>query len=139
MRFLIDGMNVIGARPDGWWRDRRRAQEVLVSQLVRWAATGQADQVTVVFDGAAPDQPPVVDTGPGTDQPPVAADAEPRVQVCYAPGGPGAADDVVACLVAADGDPATLTVVTSDADLGRRVVASGATVEGAGRFRARLR
>src|SRR4051812_28211237 len=46
MRKVVDGMNVIGTRPDGWWRDRRSAQRRLVAQL---AALGEP--LTVVFDG----------------------------------------------------------------------------------------
>jgi hypothetical protein len=49
--------------------------------------------------------------------------------------GPDAADDDIAALAAADGDPATLTVVTSDARLAARVGATGARVVGAGAFR----
>jgi hypothetical protein len=49
-RWLVDGMNVIGSRPDGWWRDRAGAMRALAVELDRFAdATG--DQVTVVFDG----------------------------------------------------------------------------------------
>ena len=47
--------------------------------------------------------------------------------------GPNAADDDIAAM-AGEGD----TVVTSDADLERRVRASGADVIGAGAFRRRL-
>jgi hypothetical protein len=32
-RWLVDGMNVIGARPDGWWRDRPGAQRRLAEKL----------------------------------------------------------------------------------------------------------
>jgi len=39
-------MNVIGSRPDGWWRDRRGAQRRLVAQL-----GSLGEPVTVVFDG----------------------------------------------------------------------------------------
>ena len=38
MRWLVDGMNVIGTRPDGWWRDRDAAMLRLVDLLERWAA-----------------------------------------------------------------------------------------------------
>ena len=47
MSRLVDGMNVIGSRPDGWWRDRRAAHRALVARL---GALGEP--VTVVFDGA---------------------------------------------------------------------------------------
>src|SRR4051794_1799430 len=45
---IVDGMNVIGSRPDGWWRDRRAAHRRLVAAL-----GGLGEPVTVVLDGAA--------------------------------------------------------------------------------------
>src|SRR4051812_14450839 len=50
---VVDGMNVIGTRPDGWWRDRRGAQRRLVGRL---AALGEP--LTVVFDGREHDTSP---------------------------------------------------------------------------------
>jgi len=32
-RWLVDGMNVIGSRPDGWWRDRTAAMRRLTGDL----------------------------------------------------------------------------------------------------------
>jgi len=117
-RWLVDAMNVIGSRPDGWWRDRDAAKRALVDQLASWLrATGEA--VTVVFDGWAPDQ-----MG--------------GVEVASCPGGPDAADDEIARRVAGDPEPASLVVATSDRGLAARVRAGGATTEGARRFRARL-
>ena len=49
MRWIVDAMNVIGSRPDGWWRDRRGAMAALVEHLEHWAATEGAE-VTVVFE-----------------------------------------------------------------------------------------
>jgi predicted RNA-binding protein with PIN domain len=120
MRWLVDGMNVIGARPDGWWRDRDAAVRRLAAALARWAAAA-GEEVAVVFDGR-----------------PVAIEA-PGVEVAWA-GRPGrdAADDVIAERAAADADPASLRVVTSDAALAERVRRTRATVEGAGTFRRRL-
>jgi predicted RNA-binding protein with PIN domain len=116
MRWLIDGMNVIGSRPDGWWRDRRAAMRRLVEELERLE-----DEVVVVFDGA-----------------PFEIEPE-RVEVSFASRrGPDAADDDIAARVAADTDPGSLTVVTSDSELERRVRRDGAAVEGAGAFRRRL-
>jgi predicted RNA-binding protein with PIN domain len=116
MRWLVDGMNVIGSRPDGWWRDRPAAMRRLVDELA-----GLDGEVVVVFDG----KPFPIETE--------------RVEVRFASRrGPNAADDDIAAHVAADPDAATLTVVTSDADLTRRVREQGAQVEGAGAFRRRL-
>jgi hypothetical protein len=53
-------------------------------------------------------------------------------------GARGAADDEIVELVAADPDPASVCVVTSDGDLSERVRGLGAAVLGAGAFRRRL-
>ena len=117
-RYLVDGTNVMGARPDGWWRDRQAARRRLVHAIGAWASEVEAD-VTVVFDG------------PGHE-----LEAAAPVTVLWASrSGRDAADDDVARLAAADPDPSTLTVVTSDAALARRVRAACARVEGAGAFR----
>jgi predicted RNA-binding protein with PIN domain len=113
-------MNVIGSRPDGWWRDRRGAMRSLAASLGEYAqATG--DEVTVFFDGRS------FDVG------------DPGVTVRFAGSGArDAADDVIVEAVAADSDPADLTVVTSDAALAERVRSHGAAVLAAGRFRRAL-
>ncbi len=59
MRWLVDGMNVIGTRPDAWWKDRHAAMVKLVDMLERWAASSGAD-VTVVFE--QPPSPPIRST-----------------------------------------------------------------------------
>lgn len=117
-RLVVDGMNVIGSKPDGWWRDRPGAMRALAERLGAYAAeTG--DEVTVVFDG----KPFEIDSAAG-------------VRVLFASRrGPNAADDDIAELVAADDDPGSLTVVTSDSDLAERVTERGAEVASAGRFR----
>jgi predicted RNA-binding protein with PIN domain len=118
---VVDGNNVMGSRPDGWWRDRPAAVRRLVAQLGNWAARADRD-VLVVFDGPPPAEP--------------AEPAEPaapaRVEVRFARRrGPDAADDDIAAFVAADSAPARLRAVTSDAALARRVRAHGAEVVGA--------
>jgi predicted RNA-binding protein with PIN domain len=113
--WIVDGNNVMGSRPDGWWRDRRAAQRRLVSQLEAFAAAHR-EPVTVIFDGA--EHP----AGGGQ-----------RVAVRFARRrGPDAADDDVAALVAGHPEPASLVVVTSDGALAERVRAAGARVVGAG-------
>jgi hypothetical protein len=117
VRWLVDGMNVIGSRPDGWWHDRRGAMVALVHALGELG-----EPATVVFDGRPFDAPYV-----------------PGVEVLFAErGGRNAADDRIAALVESDTEPAELLVVTSDRDLAARVEAAGAGVEGAGSFRRRL-
>jgi predicted RNA-binding protein with PIN domain len=119
--WVVDGMNVIGSRPDGWWRDRPAAMRALVERLAAFArATGEP--VTVFFDGRP------TDTGdPGT------------VAVRFASRrGRNAADDEIAAFVAEAGEPGAVRVVTSDGELAQRVRSSGAEVAGAGEFRRRL-
>jgi predicted RNA-binding protein with PIN domain len=121
MRWLVDGMNVIGSRPDGWWKDRHAAMAGLVQSLERWAADGE-DEVIVVFEH--PPKPPI--------------DSK-RIGVASAPESkPDAADDEIVRLLGESADPAEWTVVTSDRRLAGRVRATGAAVESAGPFRRRL-
>jgi rRNA-processing protein FCF1 len=113
--WLVDGMNVIGSRPTGWWRDRPRAMRELVEELKRLE-----DPVTVVFDGRPFE---LEDTG--------------EVEVVFASRrGRNAADDDIAALAAGAQEP--LRVVTSDGELADRVRRSGVEVVGAGAFRRRL-
>lgn len=119
-RWIVDGMNVIGSRPTGWWRDRPGAMRELVGELEAFAARS-GEPVSVVFDGRPFE---------------LASDA---IDVSFASRrGPNAADDDIAALVQSSAEPGELSVVTSDADLARRVSAAGASVVGAGEFRRRL-
>lgn len=121
MRWIVDGMNVIGSRPDGWWRDRHAAMVGLVKELERFSIE-QAERVTVIFEG------PLRTTI-----------ASAVVEVANAPShGRDSADAEIARLVAGDPDPACLRVVSSDRRLLAEVTAAGATSETAGSFRRRL-
>jgi hypothetical protein len=120
-RWLVDAMNVIGTRPDGWWRDREGAVRRLLGELREFADGGE--QVTVVLDFGPPELA-------GRDGP---------LEVVIAPRrGRDAADDEIARLLEADGDPGSVRVVTSDGALAARARELGATIEGAGTFRRRL-
>ena len=113
-------MNLVGTRPDGWWRDRPGAIRSMAERLAAFARDS-GEPVAVVFDGR-----------------PFELDAPP-VEVSFAPTrGPNAADDEIARRVAADADPRDITVVTSDRALADRVREHGAQVVGAGPFRRRL-
>jgi predicted RNA-binding protein with PIN domain len=121
MRWLIDGMNVIGTRPDGWWRDRDAAMLRLVDMLERWAAA-DGEQVTVVFERKP--SPPIRST---------------VVDVLHAPKPKAnAADDEIVRLLHSDPDPGAVRVVTSDRWLADRARAAGASVVGSDAFRAGL-
>jgi predicted RNA-binding protein with PIN domain len=121
MRLLVDGMNVIGSRADGWWRDRDAAMARLVDRLERWSAAS-GDDVTVVFE--RPPRPPL---------------RSPVVEIAHAPKpGPNAADDEIVRRVRADPNPRSIRVVTSDRVLSDLVHGLGATVEQSGSFRERI-
>jgi predicted RNA-binding protein with PIN domain len=118
VRWIVDAMNVIGCRPDGWWRDRRAAMSRLVASLDRWALA-EHRVVTVVFE--QPLRPPL---------------SSAIVTVASAPAAHAdSADDEIVRLVAADPRPDAVVVVTSDRRLAERVRALGAAVHPAESFR----
>jgi 8-oxo-dGTP diphosphatase len=101
---VVDGANVMGSRPDGWWRDRAGAAARLHAELARLDM-----QFVLVLEGAAR-----------------AATFEPaaNVRVVLAE---GSGDDTIAALAGQD----TL-VVTADRELRRRCEQRGAEVTGPG-------
>jgi predicted RNA-binding protein with PIN domain len=118
VRWIVDGMNVIGSRPDGWWKDRGGAMVTLVDRLDRWAAVQGAD-VTVVFE-----------------RPPTTAITSSVIVVAHAPkAAANSADDEIVRLVQADAQPHEIRVVTSDKALTDRVRSLGASVYPAESFR----
>jgi predicted RNA-binding protein with PIN domain len=121
VRWYVDGMNVIGSRPDGWWRDRDAAMLHLVDLLERWAAAENED-VVVVFERAP--SPPIRST---------------VIEVAHAPRPRrDAADDEIVRRLRREENPAQVGVVTSDRWLADRASAAGAAVRGAETFRSML-
>ena len=117
---VVDAANVVGSRPDGWWRDRAAAAGRLVDDLERL----DAGQVVVVLEGAA------------------RSGVEPSTRgdltVTHAR---GSGDDEIVAVVrsALDREPDTsVTVVTSDRELRRRVEELGAHTHGPGWLRRQL-
>lgn len=108
---IIDGANVVGSVPDGWWRDRRGAAERLRDRLARDGLPGHEGPVEIVLvvEGAARG----VESVPGV-----------RIEEA-----PGSGDDRIAHLAAEARDRRCL-VVTADRELRRRVGESGAEVVG---------
>jgi hypothetical protein len=119
---VVDAANVIGSRPDGWWRDRAGAAVRLHAALARLAATGRP-----VLPGS-PDPPGFVLVLEGAARAAVSriGPAE-RVRVVLAD---GSGDDTIVAVVREL--PGRRVVVTADRELRRRCVAEGAQTEGPG-------
>jgi hypothetical protein len=104
---IVDGANVVGSRPDGWWRDRagaaRRLHDVLAGADLGY------DVVVLVLEGAARPGRAVGRVGP--------------VETVHAAG--SGDDEIVEQVTArrAKGDEAV--VVTADRELKERVAAAG--------------
>jgi 8-oxo-dGTP diphosphatase len=125
---LVDAANVIGSRPDGWWRDRAAAVRRLRDALVATSSTGLAlgaaaglptsehvwrsfPEIVVVTEGAARGVPGV-----------------PGVEVVTAD---GSGDDALVEVAAArKPGPRTVVAVTADRELRRRLEALGARILG---------
>ncbi|RLP96426.1 hypothetical protein [Micromonospora sp. CV4] len=112
---IVDGANVVGSRPNGWWRDRAGAAARLRDALTPVASSGLPErlaapvEVVLVVEGAARGVP-------GTE----------AVRVVSAA---GSGDDTVVDLV--EGAPRRRRlVVTADRELRERVTALGAEVYG---------
>jgi hypothetical protein len=121
MRIVVDGANVVGSVPDGWWRDRAGAAARLRDALAAAgpaALAGAPDdaELVLVVEGAARGVPAV----PGVRV--IAADRS--------------GDDAIVELLEreATGDD---VVVTADRGLRERVTALGARVVGPGSLRVR--
>ena len=124
MRWVVDASNLIGSRPDGWWRDRAGAAAALVADIRAATAASLFPQPVVV----------VLDADPSR----LAERSWPGLEVVVAERrGRDAADDAIVARLERDADPGSVRVVTSDAGLADRVRALGASVEGARTFRER--
>ena len=108
---VIDAANVVGSRPNGWWKDRAEAARALLARVRAAVATGALPlPVVLVLEGAARRGATEKDNGDG-------------VRIVHAP---GQGDDTVLDVAAAAVDP--VVVVTADRALGDRCRAAGAEV-----------
>jgi hypothetical protein len=123
---VIDVANVMGARPDGWWRDRAGAALRLAREVDALArrgdeATADLGEWVLVLEGRAREAAAVLladEAGP------------PAVRLVSAPGsGDDAIVGVVAEVAARD---ETCLVVTADRELRRRCAELNASVVGPG-------
>jgi predicted RNA-binding protein with PIN domain len=115
---VVDAANVIGSRPDGWWKDRAGAARRLLTNLTTYQEGPGADtDITVILEGAA---------RPAAD----AITPNHPLQVVLAP---HSGDDTIVDVVAdaATESPAReITVVTADRGLRARVEPLGAQTTG---------
>ena len=121
---VVDAANVVGARPDGWWRDRAGAAGRLLDGLAAARDAGDVElggRVVVVLEGRAGAAAEDVGRHAGVEAVVASGDGDTAVV------------RLVEGLAGAD-----VLVVTSDRDLRRRVEALGARVRGAGWLRDRL-
>ncbi|MFD5144465.1 NTP pyrophosphohydrolase [Streptomyces sp. NPDC058401] len=105
---IVDGANVVGSVPDGWWRDRRGAAERLRDRL---ALRDGGEEIVLVVEGAARGVASV-----------------PGVRVDEAPG--SGDDRIVELAAAACAEHGGCVVVTADRELRERVRAHGARCVG---------
>src|SRR5882757_5709993 len=105
---VVDAANVVGSRPDGWWRDRYGAAVRLRDSLVERA---DSYEVVMVVEGRARGVPPV-----------------PGVAVVEAPG--SGDDEIVRVAAEWVAEQRRVVVATADRELGDRVRRVGAEVIG---------
>jgi 8-oxo-dGTP diphosphatase len=142
---IVDAANVMGSRPDGWWRDRAGAARRLRDQLAGLAADGVPSlpdsmdapalerwfpDIVLVVEGAARSVAAAHAAGPPGSDRSGAPGGEPgsgggRIRVVAAP---GSGDDTITA-VAGELEGRRL-VVTADRQLRERCVAAGASVTG---------
>ncbi|WP_250004000.1 hypothetical protein [Actinoplanes sp. M2I2] len=113
---VVDGANVVGSVPDGWWRDRAGAAERLRDALHPVLAAGLPDlpgpvEVALVVEGQARQVPA---SGNGVSV--IRAD--------------GSGDDTITDLVRASAAERRVVVITADRGLRDRVTGLGAEVRG---------
>ncbi|HEX6469858.1 MAG TPA: NUDIX domain-containing protein [Streptosporangiaceae bacterium] len=131
---VVDAANVVGSRPDGWWRDRGAAAARLRDRLARLAATGIEHppfdvcypDIVLVVEGEARRgvARPATTAGAASDAPAAGATG---VRVVAAR---GSGDDAIVDLVEAGDEGVSFLVVTADRELRARCTAAGASVAG---------
>jgi hypothetical protein len=149
---VVDIANVMGSRPDGWWRDRPAAAVRLHTELTALAASGrpvlpddtEPEAFVMVLEGAARPAAARIDAAAARiDAAAARIDAGAAridagaARIDAAPGAgvrvvqaDGSGDDAIVALVR--DLPGRRVVVTADRELRRRCEAAGAEVLGPG-------
>jgi len=142
---VVDGANVVGSRPDGWWRDRPGAAGRLYARLAAAVPTGlPAATLDLPADHWWPDLLLVLEgearraeVGPDVEDPPTPS-VTPSLGVARAPG--SGDDRIVEALDGAlrPGAYTDAVAVTADRELAARARVAGAGVVGPAAFLAAL-
>ena len=117
IRVFVDGNNVMGSRPDGWWCDRAGAARQLVAEIIP-LALDHGGAWAIVFDGQ---EPPAMPLSP-----------ECLTVIHTGHRRRDGADDRIVELVHEQPNRAASLLYTSDAKLRTRVKALGTHVMGSG-------
>ena len=160
VELVVDAANVVGSRPDGWWRDRPGAAARLVAALAAALRSGAlTSPVAVILEGAARsgvaegavatgvvDEPGEAGEPRAASEPHAAGVAQagdrgtagriPTLRVVHAPTDGDSA--IVAEVTALVDSGAEVTVVTADRGLRVQVTAAGGNVVGPSWLRDRL-
>ncbi len=129
LHIVVDAANVVGSRPDGWWRDRAGAARRLVARCAGLASTGL---VRDELPGGL-DLPPLVRWWPRLTvvlegQARSAAQSSANTAALRVLAADGSGDDAIVDVVTTAESP--VLVVTADRELRRRCTEQGAAVTG---------
>jgi hypothetical protein len=145
LHLVVDAANVVGSRPDGWWRDRAGAARRLAGSIVAVLVSRPEDLVELL-EGTTPSTAETAGSDLRVAAVRVhlvlegaASDVEdlpthPLMDVVHAPADGDSA--IVGLVEELAGHP--VLVVTADRALRERVRAAGGEVTGPGAFRAAL-
>ncbi len=143
LHLVVDAANVIGSRPDGWWRDRPGAARKLAGRIVA-VLVARPEDLAETLDGRVPTS--VATSGPDAAEAAVRVHlvlegaasrvedlpTHPLLAVVHAPED---GDSAIAALVGElAGGADRVLVVTADRALRERVRAAGGEVTGPGRL-----
>jgi 8-oxo-dGTP diphosphatase len=142
---VVDVANLLGSRPDGWWRDRAGSTSRLLAELDLLARDGlPAADLGLPGHVRWPDVVAVVEGRAREASPPAAPVGDPAQPSLRAPGvavvsAPADGDGEIVRVVGAARDAGReVVVVTADRGLAARVEERGARVLGPGRVRTLL-
>lgn len=130
VHLVIDAANVVGSRPDGWWRDRPGAARRLVESIAGAVDAGRLETpMTVVLEGTA---------RAGVESGPFVMESGALCVMHAERDGDSAIVSLVERLSAGEAAEPEILVVTADRGLRARVTALGAQFVGPGWLHNRL-